>query len=262
MTIERIAKYGFDAIHVPEGESRESFIFKLAEAQKKIKAVALKFYDTWTETKGDVDLTGEGKAKKMRQLALSAIEQLDKLRTEYLAPAEQHLSELQGKFKLSVDRTNEIGDVLREQEARALLRELDSAKRYVIFSKAVAEGDTVTVRAFLLGPAWEPLLNEQILEQGRRDWTMRLNPILAGALVNMHEAIATVSLNFRETYESITQVGKVDDEAAKRIRTLAARALNEAQARYEYQRLQDGLADAQGNPLPAPAATVITGGGR
>ena len=202
---------------VIEYTDEKSMVYRAYATQQQLAKIANEFFDEQDIIMGDQRLTPVGQNEKIRKLAESTLTEIKKLETSdaYLVPIQNELSRLEKEITPTEtsDEQQNLGNVLREIEARRYLLTMDAGQRMDLLFKSAKLKDEVMYAAAINAPKSMGMFDDEILEQIKKYWGQQQRPEAASEYEKLKQAVDFLEYNIQETKQEVRHAAGLPPES-------------------------------------------------
>jgi hypothetical protein len=192
--IERMARLGeagiltFDDDETKLGSLTRDAVLAARGAREILDA----FEKRAGELRGSGHFSPQGLAARLAEVAVEALERIQRIRGLALKTAEAKLAKLREDLLVTSAAGDDVVQEMRRQEARTWLRGIgDPLQVEVALRQAVEIGDAVVVEAALGAPPSMRLLTPKALAEVTALWSEKRDPLHAAELQRLTRAVET-----------------------------------------------------------------------
>ena len=212
MSFDRIVQFGFttDAIQDEGSDSPER---RGVMAQNRLAEICRQFATEKKRILADDHLSQSGKNESVKRAARAALKQIDELKLITLDVLDKRYRDIEAKFhaRVGLEPSTDVYQLMREQEARQLLRQMSPSERLGVLERALADADEPTFRGILFAPRFEQLLLPKVIDEAKSAWIAARNPREAEEREAAEKLFRIVSENFAEAYNGVAAEGQLNE---------------------------------------------------
>jgi hypothetical protein len=207
--LEMTATYGMSRIDTA-GHAATSDIGLLAGVLDKVMALRGEFDTATGQIRSSADFTPSGKAGQLGRVGMEYADRLLKF-DKVIEQSQRHLSSLRDKVTISPVDPDNVVRVLREQELRMLLRNMDTVVVQTLWFDAIDKGDVMVFDAIRNAPSVSPLVGADALAKGELLWVDKRDPSHAKEIRDLDSALRVVIRAIADTRAHIVADAKLPE---------------------------------------------------
>ncbi len=212
--IDMIARIGLSN-RPPRGDyPLESAMGRAAKFAEAGQALLRNFANDMRGVLGDPDLTPIGRQKKMVAVGRDYLQRLDNaVNVASMLPTLKRMlsrADTAVKDSIKLPAPDDLPSMIREREARDILRAMDPSARAAAWQQIVQDGDAVGIAAVVNSPKFARLLPERVVEEGLKVTANTVDPEAAKSRTEAATAVQSVELMYADLRQMIAEASGVD----------------------------------------------------